>query len=160
MCVTPAQRVIGSVRRSPKPHRFSSQWVRSIQSESAAEPRLHDIRQDGVAQEYEEERHPVTRRQRYKAQGLGEWQDDADRSNDEAGCNDRRTGPALQERHPSRADDVDDERLGQQALDEPTGLEQCGFVPSMEDGEHHKERHVVEDRADRPNQKHELREAA
>jgi hypothetical protein len=103
------------------------------------------MRQEGIAQQDEAKRHPVSRWQRHKAQGPAEpveWENDADRSNDEAGCNDRHTGPALQERHLGRADDVDDERLGQQALHEPTGLEQCGFVPSLEDGEHHEERDV------------------
>src|ERR1700730_150592 len=70
------------------------------------------------------------------------------------------TCPALQKRDLGRADDVDNESLRQQGLDEPAGLEQRWIIPAVEDVEHGEESGVVEDRADWPDEHHELENIA
>jgi len=54
------------------------------------------------------------------------------------------------------ADDVDDERLRQQGFDEPAGLEQRWIIPAVEHIEHSEKGRVIEDRADRSDEDHEL----
>src|SRR5579871_4467310 len=63
----------------------------------------------------------------------------------------------MKERNLIGANHVNDERLRHQRLDEPTGLKQrsTGWVPAVEDPQHHEERRVVEDRADGTNEENE-----
>ncbi len=75
----------------------------------------------------------------------------------------------MKERNFVRANDVDDQRLGQQALDEPAGLKQaCAVrrrlgragVPALEEVQHHEIGGVVENRRARADEDDEARELA
>jgi hypothetical protein len=94
------------------------------------------MRQDCVAQQEACDDGPVERWQWRELQRVPygrKRQRNADRADDEAGCDQCRTGAALQEGDLRGADDVDDERLRQQGFDEPTGLEQRRVIPTVED---------------------------
>ena len=62
----------------------------------------------------------------------------------------RFAGQALDKRDLVGADDVDDERLGEQRFHEPAGVKQRWVVPALEHDQHDEEGHVVKDGADGP----------
>ncbi len=122
------------------------------------EPRLDSLRQRGVAHDREPEQRPVQRRQPREPEVLPhgrEWEGDADGHDHRRHDHQGPRGAALEERDLVRADDVDDQRLREQALDEPARLKQAGTpprrlrragVPAVEHVQHHEIRRVVEQR--------------
>ena len=71
------------------------------------------------------------------------------------GGDQRPTGPALDERNLAGANHVDDQRLREERLHEPAGVEQGRVVPGVEHIQHDEERQVIEDRADRADKQNE-----
>ena len=53
---------------------------------------------------------------------------------------------------------MDNQRLGENRLHEPAGLEQYRVVPAVENVQHHEECRVIEDRADRTNKQNEMQD--
>ena len=89
------------------------------------EPHFDELRQGHVAQHREGQERPVQRRQRREAEIVRHQRErDGDANHHDAGRHhqERPRGVALEERDFIRANDMDDERLGKQALHEPTGL--------------------------------------
>jgi hypothetical protein len=122
------------------------------------------LRQDDVAHQRDSQKRPIQRRKRGEpevAPHRRKRQGDADGHDHRGHYQEWPRGDALQERDSVGTDDVDDERLRQQALHEPPRLEQAravgrGFgrrdVPATEEIQHHEERGVVEDRRARANE--------
>jgi len=70
-------------------------------------------------------------------------------------------GAALQKWNFGRADDVDDERFASAAIRRTKPVwTSAGFAPGVEDIKHREEGRVIEDRADRPDEDHELEDIA
>src|SRR4030095_10092990 len=63
--------------------------------------------------------------------------------------------PTLDKRDFVGANDVNYQRLGEERFHEPAGVEQGGGMPAVEYIQHHEECQVIEDRADRTNEKNE-----
>ena len=92
---------------------------------------LDALGQEDVAEERQYDQRPVERGQRRETQPARNGrkrQPGAERHDDGGGDRQRPTGPALQEGDAVGANDVNDERLRQQRLDEPAGLEERCFV--------------------------------
>jgi len=66
------------------------------------------------------------------ASARGETASPAPRDDDYRGENERPAGPALEERDLVGSDDVNDQRPGEERLDEPAGLEQGRVLPAIE----------------------------
>jgi Ni/Co efflux regulator RcnB len=101
----------------------------------AVKPTLDQLRQDHVTRQHNRQQQPVQWRKWDKPERVGEGRnrqqgahaDDYYRSDDEWP-----TGPALEKRDLVGADDVNDQRLGEERLDEPAGVEQGRVVPAIE----------------------------
>lgn len=127
--------------------------ISSIFAKPAIKPALHQRGQNHIAHQYDCQEQPVWSGKRDKPERSGQGRnrqpgthrDDDDRRDDE-----RPTGPALDKRDLVGADDMNDQRLGEQRLDEPAGVEQGWVVPAIEHVQQHEECQVIEDRAYRP----------
>ena len=129
----------------------------------AHEPDLHDMGQHRIGEQDQRDQRPIERGQRNEAERGAEpavGQPDSHHADDQRGRQQRRAGAALDEGDLAGADDVDDQRLGQQGFDEPAGLEQGRIGPRAEHEQHHAIGDIVEDRADRPDIDHELEDVA
>ena len=85
----------------------------------ANEPGLHELGQDRIGQQHSGQIQPVERRERDKAEGVGQRRDrqpGAGRDDDYGGEDERPTGPALDERDFVGANDMDDQCLGAERL--------------------------------------------
>ena len=120
-------------------------------AEPANEPGLHHLSQQRVAQQHDGQIQPEQRRERDKPErgrqrrhrqpGAG--------GDDNYGCKDERpTRPALDERDFVGANNMNDERLGEERLHKPAGVEQGRVVPAVEHVQHHEERQECRRRED------------
>src|ERR1035441_10232778 len=95
----------------------------------------------------------VTRHPQPGNEGMDEiGQSNANCTDDNGCCDKGRTSAALQEGNLRSAYDMDDERLRQQGLYKPSGLEQRWIIPAVENVEHDKISSIVENRTDRPDE--------
>ena len=93
------------------------------------QPSLDALGQQDVAEQRQREQRPVERWQRSKPKpgpNRREGEPNADCHDDCGRNHQRQTGPALEERDPVRANDMDNQRLGQQGFNKPTRLERAG----------------------------------
>jgi len=118
----------------------------------ANEPGLHHLGQQRIAQQHDGQIQPEQRRERDKPERVRQRrnrQPGAGRDDDHGSEDERPTGPALDERDFVGANDMDDQRLGEERFHEPAGVEQGRVVPAVENVQHQEECQVIEDRADR-----------
>ena len=153
-------------RKKSWPVRWCLQWKtvygllskRQLNPDHASQPHLHPLREDEVSQQRDSQEWPIEPRER------GESEIFTQRSEGDGAAN-RHDGPRHGHQGPRRealekgdlvgANDVDDECLGQQALDKPAGLKQAGTaggslrsgdIPAIKEEEHDEVGGVVEDR--------------
>lgn len=120
------------------------------------EASLHELDQQEVTGDHDRERPEEGRGERGEAEIVGDRRVGQVRTDDEDaddGAEERAAGPAAPERDPVGADHEDDQRLGREGFDEPSGAEQCR--PRPEGTEHQGEGGEIEDRADRSEREHE-----
>ena len=98
----------------------------------ANKPGLHHLGQQRIAQQHEGQIQPEQRRERdepERGRQRRNRQPGAGRDDDHGSEDERPTGPALDERDFVGANDMDDERLGEERLHKPARLEQDRVTP-------------------------------
>ena len=128
---------------------FCPAWLagRSF-TKPADEPGLHQLGQQRVAQQHDGQIQPEQRRERDKPERVRQRrhrQPGAGRDDDQGSKDERPTGPALDERDFVGANDMDDQRLGEERFHKPAGVEQGRVVPAVENVQHQEKRQVIED---------------
>ena len=114
----------------------------------ANEPGLHHLGQQRIAQQHDGQIQPEQRRERDEPKCVRQRrnrQPGAGRYDNYGSKDERPTGPALDERDLVGANDMDDQRLGEERLHKPAGVEQGRVVPAVEHVQHQEKRQVIED---------------
>jgi hypothetical protein len=120
---------------------FLIQSCRLRLPEPPHKPSFHELRQHHIRRQHPRQDRPIGRWELDQAERRSQrrnGQPRPDRDDGQRGGDQCAACAALLEGYFVHADDVDDQRLGKEALDEPAGMEQGRVVPRAENRQNHK----------------------